>query len=400
MILLYKAAKQDGKIVKGLLEAKNISEAATYLRTHQLVPITIVEHKDNPLIQLLAFGSRINSTDLVFFTRQVASMLTSGLTLMQSLNVLKNQLKKRQLSEMISKIITDVEGGSTFSQALEKYPRVFSPIYISLVKSGETSGLLDKVMTRLADNLEKEDKLKAQIKGALLYPAIVVVMMIVVVFIMMLFVIPQLRTLYDSLAVELPISTKVLVGLSELTVRLWPLIFISIIGTVVLFRRWYRTKVGRKNVDTSILALPIVGRIIRLRILTDFTRTFGILVGSGAPVVGSISQAKGVSGNFLYEEAIERIANQVEKGVTLGDAFSASPLFPPILIQMIHVGEETGKLDENLSQASEYFEREVEQTVKVLTTAIEPFIMAVLGIGVAFLLVAVITPIYKLSNSF
>jgi type IV pilus assembly protein PilC len=399
MVLLYKAATEQGKVVRGFIEAHDIAEAAIYLRTHKLIPITINEQKENPLSFITTITGRFTGSDLVFFTQQIASMLTSGLTLMQALVVLKNQIKKKPVTEMISKIITDIEEGNTFSQALSSYPKVFSPIYISLIKAGESSGLLDKVLTRLSVNIEKEAELRSQIKGALLYPAIVIIMMIIVVFIMMLFVIPQLSTLYDSLAIDLPITTKILVTLSSFTIAFWPLFIFAFFGCFYAVRRWYRTKYGRKQIDSALLRVPIIGKIIRYRILTEFSRTLGLLVGAGGPVVGSISQAKGVTGNVMYEEAIAIIAKQVEKGVGIGDAFDASKLFPPLLVQMVRVGEETGKLDENLTQASEYFEREVSSSVRTLTTAMEPLIMAILGIGVAFLLIAVITPIYKLSSS-
>lgn len=400
MVLLYKAATQDGKIVRGLIEAKNIQEAASYLRSHEMLPITIAIHKDNPFTPFVAINGKFTKADLTFFTRQIASMLTSGLTLIQSLNILRNQIKKKAVTDVINQITTEIEGGSTFSQAVSSYPQIFSPIYIALIKAGEASGLLDNVMTRLAENLEKGEKLRAQIKGALLYPVIVIIMMFLVVFIMMLFVFPQLSSLYESLAIELPLTTQVLLSLSQFTVQFWPFIIAGMIGGGILFRKWYKTKNGRKSVDRALLRLPLFGKIIRFRILTEFSRTLGILIGSGDPVVTSLNQAKAVSGNVLYEEAVGKIAKQVEKGVAIGEAFGASPLFPPLLVQMIRVGEQTGKLDENLSRASDYFEREVEVSVKTLTTAMEPFIMAVLGLGVAFLLIAVITPIYKISSSF
>lgn len=399
MVLLYKAATTEGKIVRGFIEAKDISDAATYLRKHDLLPITIMEQRDNPFSALLTLGGRITASDRVFFTQQIASMLTSGLTLVQSLMVLKNQVKKRPVNEMISRIIADIEEGRTFSQALAAYPKVFSPIYISLIKAGEVSGLLDKIMVRLAETLDREDRLRSQIKGALLYPSIVLVMMVVVVFIMMVVVVPQLKSLYDSLSIDLPLTTHMLITVSEFTISFWPILFLGMIFCVIVFRRWYKTTTGRRAVDALILRIPVLGKVIQFRILTEFSRTLGLLVGAGDPVVSSLTQAKGVAGNVLYEEAITVIARQVEKGVTMGDAFNDSHLFPPLLIQMVRVGEQTGKLDDNLLRASEYFEREVTATVRTLTTVMEPVIMAVLGLGVAFLLIAVITPLYKLSSA-
>jgi type II secretory pathway component PulF len=349
---------------------------------------------------VLPLGNRFTSQDLIFFTRQTASMLTSGLTLMQALLVLKKQAKKKAFSDVVTTIITDIEAGSTLSESLKNSPRIFKPIYISLVKAGEKSGLLDNVLTRLAENLEKEARLRSQIQTALYYPTIVAVMMVIVIFVMMLFVVPQLNALYDSLAIELPLSTRILVGTSNFFVKFWPIMLMGGVGGYFSFARWFKTPSGKRTFDRTLLRIPLLGRLLVLRIITEFTRTFGLLVGSGEPVVSSLTQAKDVIGNSLYTDAVATIAKQVEKGIPIGEAFNASPLFPPLLIQMVRVGEQTGKLDENLGRASEYFEREVEQAIKILTTALEPIIMAVLGIGVAFLLLAVITPIYQLTSSF
>lgn len=399
MVLVYKAASQDGKIVHGLIEAKDTAEAATYLRKKNLIPISITQHKENPLASFLITGGKFTASDLSFFTRQIASMLTAGLTLIQALGVLQNQIRKKAVNDVINQITADIEGGTSFADAIAAHPKIFSKVYISLIRAGESSGLLDNVMTRLAENLEKEERLRSQIKGALLYPAIIIIMMVLVVFIMMVFVIPQLNSLYESLAIDLPFTTQILVTLSNVTVQLWPIMIAGTVGLVFLFRKWYGTKRGRHSIDGTLLRMPLFGKIIRFRILTELSRTLGILVGAGDPVVSSLTQAKDVAGNVIYEEAVGKIAQQVEKGVAIGDAFAASPLFPPLLIQMIRVGEQTGKLDENLSRASDYFEREVENSVRTLTTALEPIIMAVLGLGVAFLLISVITPIYKLTSS-
>ena len=396
MKLRYKAYTQDGKILRGLIEAGNVSEAASYLRGRDIVPIQITRDKDSFIYRVLPFFNKTNSSDLILFTRQLSSMLTSGLTLDRSLQILKDQIENQAMIEVVTGIINDVEEGKSFSGAISKYPATFSPIYISLIKAGESSGLLDKVLLRLADNLEKDRKLKSTVKGALMYPAIVVALMLVVIVIMMIFVIPQLSILYQNLGVPLPLPTKIVIGLSRFIGGFWFLILAALFLIVFLYRRWMKTEEGQLIFDNLVLKLPIFGQLIKQTILAEFSRTFGLLVGTGTLVVPSLLETADITGNIHYKNAIKDVSRQVEKGVTIGDALSSYTLFPPILVQLVKVGEQTGKIDETLARASDYFESEVNQTVKTLTTALEPFIMIVLGIGVAFLIVSVITPIYSL----
>lgn len=399
MRLHYKAATKDGKTEQGIIDAKDINEAAAYLRTKELMPIRIVRETENPFVKIFPFSRKVKSSDLVLFTRQLSSMLSSGLTLMRALGILKDQIQSAAMQETVNSIINDVEEGKTFSFAIAKYPNVFSPIYVSLIKAGESSGLLDKVLARLADNLEKDSKLKGTIRSALMYPIIVVVLMVVVMAIMMIFVIPQLTTLYQNLNVPLPLPTQIIIGLSRFMGTFWPIILVALVILIVLFRRWHKTQEGQLTVDGLILKLPIFGKLIQQTILAEFSRTFGLLVGAGALVVDALLQTAGTAGNIHYRNAIIDVSKQVEKGVTIGDAMSVYVLFPPILVQLVKIGEQTGKVDESLAKASEYFEREVDQTVKTLTTAMEPFIMVILGVAVAFLIISVITPIYSLISS-
>ncbi|HUD04988.1 MAG TPA: type II secretion system F family protein [Patescibacteria group bacterium] len=398
MRLRYKAITKEGKVSQGLLDAKNIGETASYLRTRGLIPISIARI-DNQFWTDLPFLNGVNNTDLVIFTRQLSSMLTSGLTLMRALEILKEQVKNQTLIEIITSIIADVSEGKTFAQAIEKYPKVFSHIYISIIKAGEQSGLLDKVLLRLADNLEKQSKLQSTIKSALMYPAIVVILMVAVMVIMMIFVLPQLAVLYQNLNVPLPLPTQIVVGLSNLAVATWPIILAGIAVFTFFYRRWSKTADGRLIIDSLKLKLPIFGKLIEQSILAEFSRTLGLLVGTGTLVVDALLETAETTGNVNYRNAITAVSKQVEKGVSMGDALASYPLFPPLLIQLVKVGEQTGKVDETLGKASEYFEREVDGKVKTLTTAMEPFIMVVLGIAVAFLIISVITPIYSLISS-
>lgn len=398
MKLRYKAASSDGKLSQGLFEAKSIDEAAGYLRTKNLIPIKI-ERIDNKFWENLPFSKKIKQADLVLFTRQLSSMLSSGLTLFRALEILKEQMQNPQMTEVVTTLIGDVQEGKTLAKAMEKHPKVFTSIYISIISAGEKSGLLDKVLSRLADNLEKQAKLKGTIKGALMYPVIVVILMVVVMTIMMIFVIPQLTVLYTNLNVPLPVPTQIIVGISNFIISAWPLV-IGVIAILFFgFKKWSKTPDGKILIDTILLKTPVFGKLITETILAEFSRTFGLLVGTGTLVVEALNETAETTGNTLFKNAIAGVSKQVEKGVTIGDAMTSYPLFPPLLIQLVKIGEQTGKIDDTLTKASEYFEREVDQTVKTLTTAMEPFIMVILGIGVAFLIISVITPIYSLISS-
>ncbi|MBI2430415.1 MAG: type II secretion system F family protein [Candidatus Levybacteria bacterium] len=395
----YRAIAKDGRIVQGTTEAKDASDVAVYLRSHEFVPIRITKQKIGNSLQQIPFLGKVGSSDIVFFTRQLSSMLASGLTLMESLRVLKEQIKKPAMNEIVSLTITDIEGGKSFSESIAKYPYAFSAIYISLIRSAEQAGILDKILLRLAENLEKQQKIRSLIKSALFYPAIVIFGMVVVVIIMMVFVIPQLSVVYESLNVELPLPTRIVILMSNAFIKFWPVVFGLLFLLIFLLRRWHKTESGRLIIDDLLLRLPVFGNLIKETILAEFARTFGLLIASGTLVVESLNQVADVAGNVLYKNAVLSIAKQIEKGVSIGDAFSGYAIFPPILVQMAKIGEETGKLDESLLRVSEYFEREVDETTKTLTTAMEPFIIVVLGLGVAFLIVSIITPIYNLTSA-
>ena len=399
MRLYYRAVTQDGKTIRGLIEAKDIKEAAGYLRQHQFIPVQIIPENSAGFAKYFPFLRRIKPGDIVFLTRQLSSMITSGLTLLQALTILKNQLQNPALVEVVDGIIGDIEDGDTLSKALSKYPKVFSSIYVALVKTAESSGLLDKVLTRLAETLEKNEKLVRTIRGALLYPAIVVVMMIGVMVVMMVFVIPQLTVLYGNLNLSLPLPTLIVITVSNFITRFWYIVIIFSVILVFYLRNWYNKPEGRKTTDTYILRLPIFGQMIRDSIMAEFTRTLSILISSGSLVVESLMKSSDVVGNVVYREAIGIVAKRVEKGISMGDSMAATPLFPPMVVEMVKIGEQTGKLDSSLLKASEYFEREVEEKVKVMTTLMEPVIMVMLAVGVGFLIIAIITPIYNLISN-
>ncbi|KKQ31965.1 MAG: Type IV pilus inner membrane protein PilC, partial [Candidatus Levybacteria bacterium GW2011_GWA2_37_36] len=400
MKLYYKAVTNKGESMEGFIEARDPSEAAAYLRSKELVPIKIVKREKSKFENLIPFlGEKIKSSEIVSLTRQLASMLSSGLTLLRSLEILRNQIGNHALVDIADSLIKDIQEGSSFSRAIAKHPAVFSPVYIALIEASEGSGLLDKAFLRLADTLEKQQKLKSTVKGTLTYPVIVVLMMIIVIFIMMIFVIPQISTLYQSMSVSLPLPTLILIQVSNFFVSFW----FVIIGVLVLvglaYKRWYKTMEGKLAIDSIFLKIPIFGSLIKKTILAEFSRTLGVLLASGTLVVEALDKVSNITGNIHYKNAIVDISKRVEKGISIGDAMSMYYLFPPNLIELVKIGEQTGKLDETLVKASEYFENEVDASVKTLSTALEPIILVILGAGVAFLVFSIISPIYQITSS-
>ncbi|EKE14029.1 MAG: mannose-sensitive agglutinin (MSHA) biogenesis protein MshG (pilus type IV) [uncultured bacterium] len=399
MFYQYKAIK-SGKVVIKKIEASSKEAVIDYLQKNDYFPIYVDELKANNFAFLDSLTQVITYNDIVDFTRQVAIMLNAGLTIIDSLEILKKQTTKLPLKKMIDAIDAKIKGGSPFSVALADYRANFSKLYISLVKSGEASGKLGEILLRLADNLEKEREFKSKLKGALVYPIIVVIGMFVVMFIMITFVLPKLLGLYKDFNVELPLSTKILIAVSTFSTRFWPVVLIMIFAASYFVKKYLATKTGKSNFDKLTLKLPVFGRIISVSALVEATRTLAILIGAGISILDALSIVVDATENSVYQQAFLTVSHKVEKGLSMGTALEQEEIFPPILVQMSQVGEQTGNLDDTLLRLSKYFEMESEMATKTMTTLIEPMILVVLGVGVGFLVMSVITPIYNLTNSF
>lgn len=399
-VFTYRAKNKDGKYISGKVEAARASDAARILRDKGIVVIKITPEKGSLLGFLRKFTNRITLADTAVFTRQFSTMITSGLPITDSLVIIRSQ-SKASLKPVVAQILSDVEGGSSLSGAIEKHPKAFSPVYVALVRAGEEGGVLDKVLDRLADNLEGQREFASKVKGAMIYPAIVVVAMFIVGIVMMVFVVPKLTGLYSEFQAELPFATKALISMSGLLTKIWWAIPVFTGVFVWGFTRFASTSVGRIKVDTWKLKLPVFGNLERQIILTEFTRTLGLLVGAGISILEGLRIVSAVVGNVVVANAINRSQTQVEKGFSVAYALSQEhEVFPPMLFQMLAIGEETGKLDDALLKVSRVFEQESEQAVRGLTAAVEPLIMIVLGVGVAFLVIAIIMPIYNLTSQF
>lgn len=391
----YIAVDKDGLKQKGKLEANDKKEVVEYLRTKgsTILDIKSLEKKES---SILGYFSKVKNSDIVLFTRQLASMILTGLTVIESLNILKQETNKPQMQKILNDIIANLSEGNSLSKALANYPQQFSKVYVALIQSAEEGGILDKVLERLANNLEKAEDIHKKVKSALFYPGIIVSGVIIVIVMMNIFVIPQMGALYASLNLKLPLMTQIVLAGSKLTTTFLPF---TLIGIVLLFLGYQKYKsypLSIRTRDSLATKLPVFGDITRLSILSEVSRTVALLAGAGTSLIGALSIAADVSGNIFYKKALDNTSSLVEKGVGLSTALQNQNMFPALMIQMVKVGESTGKIDESLLKVSEYFERDLDLKVKTLTTAIEPILIIILGVSVAFLIISVITPIYSL----
>ncbi len=396
---IYLAKDIQGIDHTGTVESPDAHSAVTFIRKKGLIVISL-NPKTPPLNPFLKrFLNRVSFSDLVMITRQLATMVSSGLVLSEAIDILDDQQTNKTLKKALSDISQDIKGGLGLAQALGKYPDIFPRIYVNLIRSGEASGKLDSVLLQLADNLEKDREFRAKIKGAMIYPAVILSMMVVVMIIMMVFVIPKLVTLYSGSNIELPLPTKILIASSNLFTNFWWLGLALLIGAVVGISRWKKTPAGNLFIGRLILKTPILGKIVTSVTLTNFSRTFGLLASAGIPLLDSIGIVSDLTDNPVYRNALKDAYSGVEKGL-LFSSLLTSHVFPRIVSQMIKVGEETGKIDEIFFKLAQYFESESDHMLKNLTVAIEPIVLIILGIGVAFLVISIILPIYKLTTSF
>src|SRR5579859_854892 len=398
-IFKYTVKNEHGDTVRGTVEAQSRSQAATILRNRSLLVITLQLINESAFSSLAPIFFGVKQDEIVTFTRQLSTMITAGLNLTDALDVLRQQNSPGMI-KILDDLIQELESGGSFAKALEKQGHIFSPVYCQLVRAGETAGALDQILARLADTLEKEKEFRAKTQGALIYPVIVILVMIAVGFVMLIFVVPKLTAMYSDLGTQLPFSTQLLIDVSGFMAQWWIVVLAAIGAAFFWFQAWYRTAKGRLTYDTLMLKVPILGPLRTKVLLTEFCRTLGLLLSAGISLLQALEIVEKATDNMRYRIALQEAEKQVEKGVPLSRTIARYPIFPPILGQMMTVGEETGKLYEVLLKLALYFETESDHAVKNLTTAFEPLIMIVLGIGVGALVLTIILPIYNLTSSF
>ncbi|MDA8238943.1 MAG: type II secretion system F family protein [Nitrospiraceae bacterium] len=395
----------SGKTSRGTIETGEITagskeEVIAQLRRKNITP-TIVKQKEKKgglaSLSTLSFGSGVNDKDIVIFTRQFATMIDAGLPLVQALEILSSQVENKFLAKTLSAIKTDVESGSTYADALRKHPKVFTDLYANMVAAGESGGILDTILNRLASYIEKAMKLKKKVKGALTYPIVVSSIAVLVIAIIMIFVVPTFSKMFATLGGTLPLPTLLIIKLSNFLAGIGGLLtFLTIVGLIVAFGQIRKTKGGRLATDKIFLRLPIFGLLLRKVSVAKFTRTLGTLVSSGVPILDGLEITAKTAGNTVIENAVMDVRSAVSEGKTLAEPLMKSKVFPPMVTHMIAVGESTGALDAMLSKIADFYDDEVDNTVANLTAMMEPMLMVFLGGTVGFIVVAMYLPIFKL----
>lgn len=397
----YLVKDPSGKTVTGTVEATSSSAAGSILQERKYVVISLTEQRElKGLTQLLAHFRGVSLGEKTIFARQLSTMISSGLPLTDALGILRAQSESDRMIQVLGEMTADIQGGMALSKSMAKYPDVFTKVTIALVEAGEASGKLDVLLDQLADNMEKERDFQTKTRGAFVYPAIVFLAMGVVFIIMITTVIPRLTSIYADIGTELPLSTRILIGISDLIIGGWwiGLLLLGAVGYGIF--RYIQTEKGKHQVGLLTFKVPVFGKLNKEAEMARFSRTLGLLVGAGIPITQALEIVAAAMGNVLYRDAILAAEKQVEKGIPLSVPIKADPNFPPLIAQMIAVGEETGKMDEILVKVASFFETQAEQSVKNLSAAMEPIIMIVLGVAVALLVLSIITPIYNLTTQF
>ena len=380
------------------MEAPNESAIRIHLRQQNIIP-TKVASKGKEIRISLPFGKKVKQRSIAVFTRQLATMIDAGLPLVQSLEILSSQQESKVFKNIIREIREDVEGGSTFAGALKKHPATFNDLYTNLVVAGEEGGILDNILTRLANYIEKSEALKKKVKSALIYPATIVGVAVIVVMILMIFVIPVFETMFKSAGQSLPLPTLIVLTISKL-IKKYVIIFIP--ALVLLFylgRKYYQTQNGRAVLDRLLLKLPVFGPLFRKIAVARFSRTLGTLVSSGVPILDGLTIVSRTSGNRTIETAILNARASIREGETIAEPLARSKIFPPMVIQMISVGESTGALDSMLSKIADFYEDEVDIAVSNLTSLLEPFLMIFLGVVIGGVVISMYLPIFNMASA-
>lgn len=396
----YSAITKGGKKKEGTIESESAEKVADLLHEKGLTVIEIRETTAFDFSRLASINiGNVPLQDLVLFFRQMSYMLGSGLPLVNGLEVIGKQARNKALKEAVKKLTEDVRGGAQLNLAMSKHPKIFDKISISLVRAGEESGNLDLIFDRVATDYEKRQSFIGKVRGALIYPAIIFVLMIVVVVALMIFMVPSLKDLFGEFGAKLPPITSFLIGISDALSGIWGIVILLLIAVAVFGIKAYRgSKEGKLVTDRLVLKIPVVGNLMQKTLLAQFSRTFAMLLKSGVSILNSISLTADGLGNEVFAGALREAAATVERGGSLAKVISEVEQFPPIVSEMLAVGEKTGKLDDISDKMGDYFEREADQMASDLTKFIEPVIMVIVGGMVLFIALAVYTPIMSLGD--
>lgn len=402
-VYTYRVRDKSGRIVSGELEGASVTLVAKALRDRGMVPLQVQEKQSSMLqteIKIPGFSNRVKPKEIVIFSRQFATMVNSGLSLVRALTVLEEQTASDALRDVLGTVRTDVERGTSLSAAMDRHPKIFTDLYVSMIRAGEIGGVLDETLLRLADILEAQLKLRSKIRSAMAYPAVIGMLIVAVTTAMIVFVVPVFTNLYAELGdgASLPLPTQMLVGLSTVIKGYWWLLIILIGSSIWGFSRWISTDGGRLIWDTIKLKLPVFGNLAQKTALSRFSRTLAVLSRTGVPILQALDIVADTSGNRLVAKALDEVKDSVRSGESLAAPLSRHSVFPPMVVQMMTVGEETGELDGMLAKVADFYEGEVEDTVNALTSLIEPLLIVVMGVTVGGILISLYLPIFNIAG--
>lgn len=397
---IYSAKNSEGKTITGSVEAPTVETAAEMLRERQLIVLSIEEKSASTLgDRLRQLINRVSMKEVTFFARQLAVMIGATIPIVRSLRALTRQTANNYFRTVVASVASDVDGGTKLSQALAKYPRIFDPFFIHMVRSGETTGRLDQVLEYLATQKEKDYNLRSRVRGALIYPAFIVAVMIVIGVIMMIYVVPSLADILTQAGTHLPLTTRMLLNTSYIFRYYWWLVFLVLVVMIVLITTYLKTQQGRYALDYLKIKAPIIGPIYQRVALSRFCISLSNLLGSGVALPAALSIVGDIMDNAIYRDIVQRTIKEVEAGNSISSVFVHYTLIPVVVTQMVSVGEETGRLDEILDKLGQFYSREVENALATLTSLIEPIIIILLGVGAGFMVSAILTPIYNVTTS-
>jgi type IV pilus assembly protein PilC len=387
----------NGQIMKGQMQAQTRDEVVGHIRKNRMILVNIREAPKQ--IKFSLGGSAIKTRDIVIFTRQFATMINSGLPLVQSLSILASQTENKALKEITKQIVFDVEAGNTLADAFSRHPKAFSGLFVNMVAAGEAGGILDTILLRLATFLEKNDALVRKVKSAMIYPAVIMSVAAIAITVLLIFVIPVFQNMFASVNLELPLPTRIVIGASEFLTGYWWAIAGGIAAAVILFRQYYATPDGHRNIDRMMINSPVLGDVIRKSAVSRFTRTLGTLISSGVSILDGLEITAKTAGNQVIHDAVMESRASIAGGETIAAPLERSKVFPPMVISMIAVGEQTGGLDEMLTKIADFYDEEVDVAVGALLSLMEPVMIVVLGVVVGGMVVAMYLPIFDMMNA-
>lgn len=400
---VYKAKSPDGSVTTGVVNAPKQQVAMDRLRSQKLQVVEIKQKEPGPLDGVKQYipgmgKPSVTSKDLVLFSRQLSTLVSAGVPIVQGLSILEEQAENPTFQECVGEVRLDIEAGLSISDALKKHPDAFPEIYTAMIKAGELGGILDTILERLSGFLEAAEALKAKVKSAMMYPAIVLTICAAVTVFLLTFVIPTFKTIFEGFGKELPMPTQVLINISNFLRHFWYMIFIIPGAGFYGFKKFYKTEKGRTLVDANVLKAPIFGILLKKVAVAKFTRTLGTLIKSGVPIMQGLETVAATAGNVVIERAVLTARESIREGGRLAEPLKRSGLFPPMVTQMIGVGEETGSLDTMLAKIADFYDQEVDTAVKGLTSMIEPIVIVVMGIVIGSIVIAMFLPMFEMGG--